>query len=130
MVKINIDGEDIEFDDNQELFEMANYRHDRLKMDVPCHVWIKTKETLSKHKHSPSLKFQNDTSTKMNNSNLCEITIDKNNPKIISMEKLNLSGKQIEDLKQWIIANYDILISFWNGEIDTEELTYLICKPR
>lgn len=40
---------------------MANYRYDRLKMEVPCNLWIKTKETLSKHKHLPSLNFQNDT---------------------------------------------------------------------
>ena len=112
-----------------ELFEMANYRHSRMAIFVPCNIWAKTSNMLSKHNKCPSAKFQINTHDKFEPENLAEITLSKTNPEIIACEqKIELTTKEINQLKEWIIANYDALMKYWNLEIDSVELGALLYK--
>lgn len=116
-------------DEESELFEMANYRHSKMAMFVPCNIWAKISNMLSKHNKSPSAKFQINTHDKFEPENLAEITLSKTNPEIIaSRKKIELSSSEITQLKQWIMTNYEPLMKFWNLEIDSVELGNILYK--
>ena len=129
--KIYIDGLEVAVTDDvfeEELFEMANYRHDKMAMPVPCNIWAKTFNIKSRHNKSPSIKFQTNKNIKFEPHNLAEMTLNKTNPQIISKQKINLSSTEINQLKEWVKANYDVLMKYWNLEIDPYELAEAIYK--
>lgn len=84
-----------------------------------CVLWI---DGPRKMKHGKRIKFQNNTSNKLNGDELIPMTIseDPQIPKSI-VSKLKINGQQIKRIKQWIILNKEILLAYANGNITTKQ---------
>ena len=103
---------------------MANISQNTTGLDVI--VWVQTINTQSNVKHNlPRIKFQNNTSTKIQINELIPISI-SDNPQILlnnnDLNKIKISQAQINVIKQWIIKNKEILIDYWEEKITTSEL--------
>ena len=106
------------------LLYMDNFSQNATGLDVI--VWVQTINTQSNVKHNlPRIKFQNNTSTKIQINELIPISI-SDNPKILlknnDLNKIKISQAQINVIKQWIIKNKEILIDYWEEKITTSEL--------
>ena len=106
------------------LLEMANISQNTTGLDVI--VWVQTINTQSTGKHNlPRIKFQNNTSTKIQINELIPISI-SDNPKILlknnDLNKIKISQAQIKEVKLWIVKNKEILIDYWEEKITTDEL--------
>ena len=106
------------------LLKMASISQNTTGLDVV--VWIQTNNTQSTGKHNlPQIKFQNNTSTKIQINESIPISI-SDNPEILlknnDLNKIKISQAQINGIKQWIMKNKEILIDYWKEEITTDEL--------
>ena len=106
------------------LLEMANISQNTTGLDVI--IWVQTNNTQSTGKHNlPRIKFQNNTSTKIQINELIPISI-SDNPEILlknnDFNKIKISQAQINEVKQWIVKNQEILIDYWQEKITTDEL--------
>ena len=106
------------------LLEMANISQNTTGLDVI--IWVQTNNTQSPGKHNlPQIKFQNNTSTKIQINELIPISI-SDNPEILlknnDLNKIKISQAQINEVKQWIVKNQEILIDYWQEKITTDEL--------
>ena len=106
------------------LLEMANISQNTTGLDVI--IWVQTNNTQSTGKHNlPRIKFQNNTATKIQANELIPIYI-SDNPNILlknnDLNKIKISQAQINELKQWIVKNKEILIDYWKEKITTDEL--------
>ena len=103
---------------------MANISQNTTGLDVI--VWVQTINTQSNVKHNlPRIKFQNNTSTKIQINELIPISI-SDEPKILlknnDLNKIKISQEQINEVKLWIVKNKEILIDYWGENITTDEL--------
>lgn len=106
------------------LLGMATISQNTTGLDVI--IWVQTNNTQSTGKHNlPRIKFQNNTTTKIQINELIPISI-SDNPKILlknnDLDKIKISQTQINGIKQWIIKNKEILIDYWEEKITTDEL--------
>ena len=106
------------------LLEMANISQNTTGLDVI--IWVQTNSTQLTGRHNlPRIKFQNNTSTKIQINELIPISI-SDEPKILlknnDLNKIKISQAQINRIKQWIIKNKEILIDYWEEKITTDEL--------
>ena len=106
------------------LLEMANISQNTTGLDVI--IGVQTNNTQSPGKHNlPQIKFQNNTSTKIQINELIPISI-SDNPEILlknnGLNKIKISQAQINGIKQWIVKNKEILIDHWEEKITTDEL--------
>ena len=106
------------------LLEMASISQNTTGLDVI--IWVQTNNTQSPGKHNlPQIKFQNNTSTKIQINELIPISI-SDNPEILlknnDLNKIKISQAQINEVKQWIVKNQEILIDYWQEKITTDEL--------
>ena len=106
------------------LLEMASISQNTTGLDVI--IWVQTNNTQSPGKHNlPQIKFQNNTSTKIQINELIPISI-SDNPEILlknnDLNKIKISQAQINAVKQWIVKNQEILIDYWQEKITTDEL--------
>ena len=97
------------------LLGMANISQNTTGLDVI--IWVQTKNTQSTGKHNlPRIKFQNNTTTKIQINELIPISI-SDNLKILlknnDLDKIKISQTQINGIKQWIMKNKEILIDYW-----------------
>ena len=105
------------------LLEMANISQKTTGLDVI--VWVQTNNTQTTGKHNqPRIKFQNNTAQKAQIQTGIPMSISQT-PEILlkekDMDKINLDAKQLKNIKQWIIDNYDLLMKYWNEELATDE---------
>lgn len=68
--------------------------------------------------HGPRIKVSQDHSEKFNMRNTASVSI-ADDPKVVVGE---LSAKDFEAVKRYVLLNKDVLLKFWSGEIDTIEL--------
>ena len=106
------------------LLEMASISQNTTGLDVV--IWVQTNNTQSTGKHNlPQIKFQNNTSTKVQLNELIPISI-SDNPEILlennDLNKIKISQAQINEIKQWIVKNKEILMDYWKEKITTDEL--------
>ena len=106
------------------LLYMGNFSQNATGLDVI--VWVQTINTQSNVKHNlPRIKFQNNTSTKVQINELIPISI-SDNPQILlsnnDLNKIKISQEQINEVKLWIVKNKEILIDYWEEKITTDEL--------
>jgi len=103
------------------LFEMANLS--QKKTGLPVIIWVRANSESGDGQHnSPRIKFQNNTATRCDSNSLIPISIDTDPKILIKNPTLNISSEQLELIRQWIIRNYETLISYWNGDYTTDEL--------
>ena len=106
------------------LLGMATISQNTTGLDVI--IWVQTNNTQSTGKHNlPRIKFQNNTTTKIQINELIPISI-SDDPKILlknnDLNKIKISQTQINGIKQWIMKNKEILIDYWEEKITTDEL--------
>ena len=103
------------------LYEMSNFRKHITGLPVNLSLQIETDEEKQYQHNLPRLKFQNNNSDRITSkSDLIPVSIDPKNPEVLIDKEYN--KKYFEEVKKWIIKNYDLLIQFWNQEIDEFEL--------
>jgi len=107
-------------EDKEILFEMTNIR--KKYTGLPCNIWIDDMSDARNVKHNvPRIKFQNDTGDDVND-NLVPLSIDKENPQILSKRlKVKLSKNDFELVQQFVKNNFDVLLRHWHHEIDSFE---------
>lgn len=87
-------------------------------------IWVDSPRNMS---HGKRIKFQNNTSQKLNGAELIPMTIsdDPQIPKSVH-SKLKISQKEVTRIKQWIILNNSVLLDYANDKITTKQLYELI----
>lgn len=115
-------------EDKEILFEMTNIR--KFRTGLPMNIWVDDEGEYRSVKHNvPRIKFQNNTSDKVQGDTI-PISIDNENPQILTKTfKVKLKSSDIEKLKTFIIQNYDELIRIWKQEIDAVEFINNTMKP-
>lgn len=104
------------FKENQ-LFEMSNLFSN--KTGLKYTIWIATKS--GREKHSARIKIDG-------TDWVFSISI-SNNPEIKDKKgKVDISAKDLNDIKQFIVKNQDTLLDHWNGLIDSADLVKQIKK--
>lgn len=96
--------------DENRIWEMTNLRPKRTGLKVCIYVSERNSS------HGPRIKFMNGYGD-VSLDKLCAMTV-SDNPEIIADQRIVISAKDIERIKQWIILNKNLLISLWNKEID------------
>lgn len=104
---------------HDELNEMANLSKERTNLSVI--VWVQVNNPMQHN--SPRIKFNNSKSNTLSPDNLVPISI-SDDPHILSKPapKMEISSSDFENVRSWIILNKDVLLKYWNAEIDTVEL--------
>jgi hypothetical protein len=104
----------------ESLFEMANLRQN--STGLPMVIWVSEK---GHTQHGPRIKVSKTHSYRANITNSVSISI-SNEPEIVAGE--GLSNKDFELVKKYIKLNKDVLLDYWDGEIDTAELIGRLVK--
>lgn len=101
-------------EDSEYLFEMANY-FKKTHPQLPANMYISPKNA----DHEARIKVQNNTGVKFQINNMFSI-------KIHDLSIVGNTGKlekeDIDYFKRFITKNKDILLKYWNWEIDSSEL--------
>lgn len=98
------------------MWEMANIPH-RLHKELPSNIWISAKNA----KHEPRIKIQKNDSDAFQFTETFSMTV-SDTPKIIGDVGKELTPKDIEYFRNFVLRNKDALMAYWNGEIATEEV--------
>lgn len=102
----------------EQLIEMSNLI--KRKTGLPVNIWVDDIGIERKNKHDkPRIKVQNNTSDRRQ-SDTFSLSISKT-PEVIA-GTCKLDSDILNEVKQYVIKHYDILIKHWNQEIDIEEL--------
>jgi hypothetical protein len=100
------------------LLELSSISQRKTGLDVI--VWIQTYILQTNQHNTPRIRFQNNTASKPQIKESIPMSI-SNEPKILlksnDLDKISLTPKQIESIKEWIVRNKDILLKHWNAEI-------------
>ena len=98
------------------LWEMANLK--KTRTGLPVLIYISS----NKSSHGPRIKFLDSYADSIgdNYDLLVPLTVSLN-PEIPIDHKLNINIRDFEKIRQWVIKNYDLLMSLYNDEIDEIE---------
>jgi hypothetical protein len=102
-----------------DLFEMANLPPKRT--GLPFVVWISPK---AGSKHDVRVKVSK--GPKVHASDLVSVAI---RPDIAVVEGGKMSSHDLALLKKWVEANYDVILKYWDGEIEYTEDAIAALKP-
>jgi hypothetical protein len=97
--------------DNIAINEMANIS--KTSTRLPCKIYISDRLGVN---HGPRIKVNADYSDKWS-GNSFTITI-SDTPTVIG-NTYKVKESDIEEIKDWILLNKDILLKYWKEEIDT-----------
>lgn len=106
--------------------EMARIRP--AKSGLSMIVWLTPDDGTNTGQHNmPRLKFQDNTNTRLMADELVPMSIHPSQPMIL-LKNYNpkLPAKSIEQLKEWIVRNYQTLMRYWQNEIFEDELMELL----
>ena len=108
-----------------ELFEIANFRKDRSKLQV--NLWLDSLDNSRNVRHnSARVKIQNNKSN--NFTGRKDLRFQSrvfHNPKVLLKDykdKIKISEKDLNKMLEFIAENYFILMKHWNKEIDDFEV--------
>ena len=107
-----------EYLDEAMLFEMANFRPKSTGLKTTIFVssgYVAGKKLF----HGPRIKVSKIYTDKMNPLDTFSMTIE-DNPEVVGTHYLDL--KDIDQIKDFIRLNKDILLAYWDGEYDTCDL--------
>jgi len=108
----------------QMLMEMSNLRYKTT--GLPVIIFVSSGYTEGKMlQHSPRIKVSKTYSEKMNPFDTFSVTISKN-PEVIGDHQIK--SKDLNKIKEFVKENYDVLIEYWEGEIETLDMLHSIQK--
>lgn len=105
--------------ESENLFEMANLSPKRT--GLPFVVWISPKAGAP---HGVRVKVSK--SPKVHPSELVPVAI---RPDVHVVGGGNLSAHDLGLLKRWVDLNYDVIVKYWDGEIEYTEDAIASLKP-
>jgi hypothetical protein len=94
-------------------FEMANLRPK--STGLPMVIWV---SECGRAKHGPRIKVSLNPGEKSNMDDTVSVTI-ADSPQVIGG---SLASSDLKSVTRYIEVNREVLLEFWNGEIDTIEL--------
>jgi len=103
-------NESVSTPENEGLFEMANLSPKRT--GLPFVVWISPRAGASHH-----VLVKVSSGPKVNASELVSVTIRPD----IHVLGGKMSAHDLSLLKVWVEANYDVIVGYWDGEIEYTE---------
>lgn len=106
----------------QQLYEFADFTPEDTNL---CSViWVDGPRNMS---HGKRIKFQNNTSNKLNGGEMIPVTISED-PQIPNSvkTKLKIKEKDLTRIKQWVVLNMQTLLDYVDGKISTKQLYQLI----
>jgi len=91
--------------------------------NLPCNIYVDDFGCENKQReiNVPKIYFQDNNNDKFDVDYLVSISI-SNEPKILDNIKINLSEKEINEIKKFIINNENILLKQWYQEVDELDL--------
>lgn len=101
-----------------ELWEMA--RVQKADSGIACIMWVSTKDYVN-GSHGPRLKVSN-IPDKFSRDDNFVVTISKQ--PIVVAGRPKYTQLKVEDIKDWIILNYNALIKYWNDEYEGDSDFY------
>jgi len=105
--------------DSDGLFEMANLPPKRT--GLPFVVWISPKAGAP---HDVRVKVSK--APRVHPSELISVAI---RPDVHEVGSRKLSAQDLALLKKWIEANYDVIVKYWDGDIEYTEDAIAALKP-
>lgn len=102
------------------LFEMANIRPKTTNLSMIVYVSVGKIEN-KKMRHGPRIKVSKSYNDRFNPLDTFSVTIDKRHPDVIGSTG-DINSKDMEQVRRWIVLNYDVLMSYWDDEYDTADL--------
>jgi hypothetical protein len=112
-------GDDAEFDDDRDLFEMANLYPDTT--GLPMTVWVSPRGNA---RHDVRVKVNMTHGNQMNIADTAVVGV-RPTPRVIAGE---LSPVDTQAVFQWVTLNTDVLVAYWGGQIDTARMIHAL-KP-
>jgi len=103
----------IETREQESLWSMAILR--KFRTGLPVNVWVEEGSENKKRKHGNRIKFQRDRGDRPVSHNFVTMTI-SDEPEVIG--KHELSSKEIQQLKDFVIRNKELLNRLDDGDID------------
>jgi hypothetical protein len=110
---------DVEFDDDRDLFEMANLYPDTT--GLPMTVWVSPR---GKARHDVRVKINMTHGNQMNIADTAVVGV-RPRPRLIAGQ---LSPVDTQAVMRWIALNTDVLVAYWEGQIDTARMIHAL-KP-
>lgn len=101
-----------------QVFEMARVKP--VRSGLPWIIFISSKDYV-KQQHWARIKVSNIKGTFSDNDNFV-VSISKQ-PEVLA-GKAKMSQSELEDVFDWVILNYDVLIKYWNEEYKDETDMY------
>ena len=111
--------DDDEFEDDRDLFEMANLYPDTT--GLPMTVWVSPRGNA---RHDVRVKVNMTHGNRMNIADTAVVGV-RPTPRVIAGE---LSLADTQAVLQWVVLNRDVLVDYWGGEIDTARMIHAL-KP-
>jgi len=111
--------DDDEFEDDRDLFEMANLYPDTT--GLPMTVWVSPRGNA---RHDVRVKVNMTHGNQMNIADTAAVGV-RPTPRVIAGE---LSPADTQAVLQWVALNRDVLVDYWGGEIDTARMIHTL-KP-
>lgn len=99
------------------LWEMANLAPDTTGIESVM-VWASQAQD-GALRHGPRVKVSAHKTNKMIPADVFVLTI-QNDPQIVAGE-CHLDSDTIEDVKDWVSKNKELLLKYWKGEISTKQ---------
>ena len=101
--------------EERELAESANFR--KSELGLPVNIYVGDKDGVPPY---PTIKAQADYNYDFDKLNVLIITIEKN--PAVKGDTRKLKQRDIEKVKDLVKINFEVLLKYWNLEIDIFEL--------
>lgn len=106
------------------LFEMANLSSKSTGIERVV-IWASQAQDGAK-RHGPRVKVSANLTARANPDDLFVLSI-QDSPVILAGES-ELPADTLEDVKAWVSQNKDVLLSYWRGDVTTDEFIELLVK--
>src|ERR1017187_4692694 len=107
------------------LFKMSNLREN--KTGLPVNIYVSSGGSVNK-RHGPRLKVMISSAEKFNPSETVSVCLKKDITTDDVIGYHQLFPELLEKLREYVNLNYDVLMLYWNDEIDTDDLVNRLRK--
>lgn len=101
------------------LFEMSNIR--KKTSGLPVNIYVSSGGSVNQ-RHGPRIKVMTNTGDRFNPHETVSVMLKQNITQDDVIGYDQLPPDILNDIREYINKNYDVLIQYWNDEIDTTEM--------